>query len=433
MSEQTSPLNKQLQEALSLFSRSTRFPLLKTVQVGRLMPEGGEPLGDLAELTFEQLIERITLASDTTVSITQESEQALLHLLSALSEDSGESSPLAPEEDISVVVPDSFTSIDIPTLDEDLKKLSEVTSDDEPPTDVPIGSVPLELALRANLAKITTHDRYNQVRQRRIGDFWDPKWTPAPFEEAITIEQLAGLDLATLFKKRMVTDTRVQSILRALNRVLEFLGERSSSTEEGTDPRAPVAENQRERSREKPEAIQRRVITEIPAEIGASVEALAIWESINASCVDEAELRIGDPIATKFLACFSPSRCVEILLGGDLDRHERSLLSKIINDGLSAGALELSLALLKSPGAKVDLIAKAVFGSDLPVSSYKRAIATLIARGLLAKPVRIRGRVISGFWTLDQKLLERSAKSPRNTQLTSLDPFLHSLISRGKR
>jgi hypothetical protein len=81
MSEQTSPLNKQLQEALSLFSHSPRFPLLKTVQVGRLMPEGGEPLGDLAELTFEQLIERITLASDTTVSITQESEQALLHLL----------------------------------------------------------------------------------------------------------------------------------------------------------------------------------------------------------------------------------------------------------------------------------------------------------------------------------------------------------------
>ena len=400
MAQQTSTPNKQLQEALSLFSHSARFPLLKTVQVGRLMPEGGRLLGDLAELTFEQLVEKFVLATDTTVSINQESEEALLHLLVALSEDGAETSQLAPEEDISVVIPDSFNSIDIPTLDEDLKRLSEISSDDEPPTDVPIGSVPLELALRANLAKITVHDKYNLVRHRRVGDFWDPKWTPAPFEESITIEQLAGLDLATLFKKRMVTDTRVQSILRALNRVLEFMGENSSLAVLPRDQEVMVAESYRERPREMPEAAPVKKLAEAPPEIGASVEALAIWESINGTSIDEAELKIGDPIATKFLACFAPERIVEILLGKELLKNEQTVLSKIINDGISTGARELSLALLKAPRVKVDLIAKAVFGSDAPVSSYTRCIATLVARGLSAKPAIIRGRQASGFWTL---------------------------------
>jgi len=400
MSQQTSTLNKQLQEALSLFSHSARFPLLKTVQVGRLMPEGSQLLGDLAELTFEQLVERVEIATDTNVSINQESEQALLHLLSALSEDGGESSQLAPDEDISVVIPDSFTSIDIPTLDDDLKRLSEIPNEDEPPTDVPVGSVPLELALRANLTKITAHDKYNLVKQRRVGDFWDPKWTPAPFEESITIEQLAGLDLATLFKKRMVTDTRVQSILRALNRVLEFLGENSSSLVSPIDRHVKAAESYPEPPRERREQPQIMKFRGTPPEIGASVEALAIWESINGSFANEAELRIGDPIALKFLSCFSPERSVEILLGKDLLKNEQSVLSKIINDGISTGARELTLALLKGPGVKVDLIAKAIFGADAQVSSYTRCIATLVARGLLAKPVEKRGRQLSGFWAL---------------------------------
>jgi hypothetical protein len=400
MSQQTSTPNKQLQEALSLFSHSARFPLLKTVQVGRLMPEGSQLLGDLAELTFEQLVERVEIATDTNVSINQESEEALLHLLSALSEDGGESSQLAPDEDISVVIPDSFTSIDIPTLDEDLKRLSEIPNEDEPPTDVPIGSVPLELALRANLAKITAHDKYNLVRQRRVGDFWDPKWTPAPFEESITIEQLAGLDLATLFKKRMVTDTRVQSILRALNKVLDFLGENSRSVVSAVDQKVSAAESYHEPRRERSEAVHTRKCRDTPPDVGASVEALAIWEAINGSFADEAELRIGDPIATKFLACFSPERSVEILLGKELLKNEQSVLSKIINDGISPGARDLSLALLKGPGVKVDLIAKAIFGADTQVSSYSRCIATLVARGLFAKPVIIRGRQVSGFWEL---------------------------------
>jgi hypothetical protein len=397
------------------------------------MPEGGQLLGDLAELTFEELLEIIPLSTtDMTVSLNQESQEALLHLLSALCEDGAETAQLAPEEDISVVIPDSFNSIDIPTLDEDLKRLSEVSSDEEPPTDVPIGSVPLELALRANLAKITAHARYSKVQRRRVGDFWDPKWTPAPFEESITIEQLAGLDLATLFKKRMVTDMRVQSIVRALNRALESLGEDSSPIVAPREHEARVTESCSERPIEKSEVIQIKQCADIPSEIGASVEALAIWESINSIRIDKEELRIGDPIATKFLACFSSGRCVEILLGKDLVKNEQAIISKIINQGLSTGARELSLALLKSPGAKIDFIAKVVFGADSHMNSYKRSISTLVARGLCAKPVVIGGRPVSGFWTLDQKLLAQICKSPKKIQVTSLDPFLHSLITRGK-
>ena len=408
------------------------------------MPEGEEPLGDLGELTFEQLIEKVQAARNDNKFITEERKDALLHLLEALSEDIAESPQENPDEDIPLVIPDSFTNIDIPTLDEDLKRLSEIPVDDEPPTDVPIGSVPLELALRENLSKITAHSRYQEVKKRRVGDFWDSSWTPAPFEEAITIDQLAGLDLATLFKKRMVTDTRVQSILRALNRVIDFLVRQdqvdpsTSSSPSLKEASAPVTDPKDKIKDERPQNYKKISIS--IADLGASAESLAIWEALNS---DESHLLGGLDLASDLVSFFAPARCVSIILGAELSKAEQHLLKKMVNRAISSEVRELVLSLLRAPAVRVDSIAQALFGADLSISAHKRCIASLVARGLSAQEVSYKGRIFRGFWTTQPKLVAeiirtiKPDKKPRRSStqraapkelIKLLDPLLHTLI-----
>jgi hypothetical protein len=287
------------------------------------------------------------------------------------------------------------------------------------------------------------------VKKRRVGDFWDSSWTPAPFEEAITIDQLAGLDLATLFKKRMVTDTRVQSILRALNRVIDFLDDRNSGEKspgsEAKRVEGPSQEIQQRQKLETKQVEQRMASVDLrPADLDMSVESLAVWEALNNREVD---LGPETTLVADLIAFFSPSSCVSIILGDELSKSEQQLLTRIVNKSISNGARELLCSLLRSPAVRVDNLAQALFGAELIITAHKRCIATVVARGLMAQQAKHKGQTFRGFWTTRPKLLSviiKEATSPKSSSRSSkqgfaykemaasLDPFLHSLIFRRK-
>jgi hypothetical protein len=427
MTESTATRHKRFKEALEAFSRSPRFALFKGVQVGRLMPEGCQTSQEVSELSFEQLVEQAHTVGSPAMPLSAEQEDELYHLLIVLSEDN-ESAILAPDDDISVVIPDSFGSIDIPTLDEQLSH-SEEAEPSEPPSDVPVGSVPLELALRASLAKIVSHKGYPAVRKRTLAEFWDPSWTPAPFEEAMSIEQFAGLDLAVLFKKRMVTDTRIQSILRALSKVqshLDAAGEgHAALPQEPAPPRVSTT-------------------LSVPVESGHplphtgescspfSISRLAVMEAL-------AGAHEGPALMVAIRRHFSVAECAGIALGEVTSKRAFGELRRIVQSALTAPERELVEALLRAPAVRIEHIARALFGPNSTITARTLCLAAIAARGLGAVPVPSRRASEPEFWTLAPKQLEQllggdtSGKAKRSSSTQTLmgrqhlDPYLQQL------
>jgi len=395
---------EQLQQALEAFSRTPRFFLFKGVQVGRLMPEGCGPLGDLGDLTFAQLLDQVQSAGGLDLSITAEQEEGLFHLLQALGEDAGEPTQLAADDDISILVPDSFGTVDIPTLDEELKHQQTINEPEEP-DDVPIGSVPLELALRSTLSKIASHEKYNAVRKRTIGEFWDPTWTSAPFEEAMSLEQFSGLDLAVLFKKRMVTDTRIQSILRALRRVLEFLESDLPSTPAPRRQRPPTFADQEQKPSARVPAkspVADRTRTQETEPL--SVAALAVWEIL--------EQASGERILAHMMCeRLSPTECAAAVLGETLSSATQRVLKSAVTEAVAERSLELVSALLRAPAVRLDHIVYALYGADTSPIAPLQIEAAAVARALGAVPASIGGHLCEGFWTLHPAALKVLANS----------------------
>jgi hypothetical protein len=405
MPENASIRNKRFKEAIEAFSHSPRFSLFKGVQIARLMPEGCEDIQEIGEMTVEELLVQVREEGGLSESIAPEHAEALSHLLVVLGEDS-ESTPLAPDDDISVVIPDSFSSIDIPTLDEQLSR-DDTLGEAESPGDVPIGSVPLELALRATLAKIVAHKRYQDVRTRTLGEFWDPEWIGAPFEEAMTIEQFAGLDLAVLFKKRMVTDIRIQSILRALHRAQVHLEEQGQVKLDST-PESGVLKDTAAVQHEVPEMRKPTVEShmrppQVPLEVSLSPAALAVIEA----------LRSGgrrDSLAVTLLELFSMRECVAIVCGDEVSDRALLDLKHLVESRVAIQTCELVRALLRAPAVRISHIAHLVSGVGGDVSAYSLCIAAVVARGLGAVPIRDSMSAGEQFWTMDPILVSRLLK-----------------------
>jgi hypothetical protein len=426
---------KLFTEALEAFSHSPRFALFKGVQIGRLMPEGCDAIEGIGEITIEQLLEQVRALGGLPESVTPEHAQVLSHLLVALGEDS-DTTQLAPDEDISVVVPDSFSSMDIPTLDEQFTS-DTGNSESEPPNDVPIGSVPLELGLRAALAKIAAHERYSEVRKRTVGEFWDPDWVAAPFEEAMSLEQLAGLDLAVLFKKRMVTDTRIQSIVRALNRVQRFLDKVSQAKpHKSTEPAVVedlLAPDCKAAERTSPEL-------QVQHDTPLSPAARAIIEVLDSRGQSH-------PVLEGLRQRFSRHEWVQIVCGGTLSAHALRDLKRIVENRVPAYVRDLIMALLRAPAVSIEHVARVLMAPDEALSAYSLCLAAVVARALGATPISTSEHGDREFWTLEphmvKELVQKMARSVRRgshstavtieVSSTWVDPCLLDLYLQGSK
>jgi hypothetical protein len=417
MSEHAALRNKRFKEAIEAFSHSPRFSLFKGAQIARLMPEGCEDIQGIGDMTVEELLATVQEQGGLPESIAPEHAEALSHLLVVLGED-GESIQAVPDDNIQALTPDSFSSVDIPSLDQHLADEDNL-GEREPPGDVPIGSVPLELALRAALAKIVTHNRYPELRTRTLGEFWDPEWVGAPFEEAMTIEQFAGLDLAVLFKKRMVTDTRIQSILRALHRAQSYL-ERQNLEDHKQGRSEPLGESAmnavagHEVARTlKPSAVAQ--ISELqgqqfqarqlrPSQLMAlSPAALAVVEALRSGCERH-------PLAHAMLERFSLHQCVSIISGAKVSSVLLRELKQIVEHTVALQAQELILALLRAPAVRIAYIAQVLSGYDGELTARSLCIAAAVARGLGAVPIKRGESAGEEFWSMDPELVSKLLK-----------------------
>lgn len=421
--------------ALEAFSASPRFALFQSVEIARLLPEGSSSIKALDSITFEELLKEMRQDGRLT-GLSEGDEDTLVEIVRFLSEDSGQCESSSMEVLSPHHLQDSLCGIAIPTLDDASARgeTSRGSPYEKPPVQEQdkaiIGSVSLELALREGLKRIADHSLYDSVKSRLLGEFWDPAWTPAPFEEAMSIAQFIALDPGVLFKKRMVTDTRIQSIVEALKRVNAFLEAEDSP---GKDKPFLQLNPARGRLDSSLSEDGHKDIQGSSLSMFDSLESHAIWELM---CHHRPE----SPFIRVVRDQFSPEQCVGLVLGLGLTTTLLKRLEGLVKSEFAGAKLDVIVALLRGPGVSINQIAHVLHENEIYSNAYSRSIATLVTRALGAVPVMYKKRVCCGFWTLQPKLVTAileakftargacAGKMQTSLSKVRLDPFLHRWI-----
>ena len=277
---------------------------------------------------------------------------------------------------------------------------------------------------------------------QKLGNFWDPTWPRAPFEEAFTLSQLVSIDLSTLQKKRSVGPSRMVLLTQAVERVLSSL---SGMGEEAIQQEKPVAKPSR------PEPIPQRAVSltvEEPrlhpwmSELGkltifeaALLEYVLQQPARLVECDDSKAALVGS-IAT----VFSGSEIVHL---AQLKEPPKPLAKKLkawLATHKNQSEVAILQEALQGPGLHVDRILALLNISDWP-PSFGRLVAVMLLRAVGAQPIKFNSQECCEVFSLNPSLaqllvsgLKGSTKSPAalsnllKVACPAMDPFLHSWL-----
>lgn len=394
-----------LRHALRGFSGSARYAFLKSLHVGPLLGEDSETLGELSRLTFEELVALSLEAPRELEHLTASQERVLTTLLIALSE--GDTQPVSEEA-------------------HGLKATGEEQESSAPYT--PINSVQCELDLRERLAKLRIHPNFSQVKDIQLKHFWDPSAPSSPFEESFTINQLMGMDLTVLSKKRSMTGTRMLSMTQALDNALLALEGRFQRAEERPvrRERAPVSSTN--------EIHPWRADAELLRPVDAALVE-AFISGVSAFSEDSS------PLQRAFLSLPKAVTAQEFALiasGAQLSSACLKRLAKWWAGVSHVSEAQAVQAALASPGVHISRLRDMIAGGvALPV--FYALCAVVCARAAGAQEVCIASHACEGVWTTNPHLAPLILKEARITRRVApaaavravcpnLDPFLHSWL-----
>ena len=212
-----------LQAVIERLSRSARYQLLQHLPLTGLGKEAVFHHAALLHLRLSDLVEQ-GLSSVTPLSRSERREltEALTRLL--------------PDEEPAQVIPLS---------NRQRRGGTEVLS-----------SVDAERRLVECFARLRASPRFHLLQHGRVGDFWDPAWARAPFEESLTLRQLCDLRVSVLLEKRSFGTEKILNVIRAIDRALESEPPAdSNSAPRATSPgQAPIEEKPHWCGLEQPEA-----------------------------------------------------------------------------------------------------------------------------------------------------------------------------------
>ena len=381
-------LSDNLLELAERVQKSERYLFFKHVNVGRLLSQDFSELEHLAELTLASLIELITMEGCSALELGSQQAKSLCELLRAI-------------------------------IDEDKSGALLETSEPVPSLETaPASSVQSEIDLRQILDQLSKHDCFSDLRHRTLGEFWKPHWVPAPFEEMLTIQQLVSMDISSLFKKKMVSESRIECMVKALEAALVTL--ESASPPPQLTSRAPA------------------VVT------SSSVSSKELFDStFFESLGDRAVLELvfkhakegDDEGFSDFLAHLREACTIEELL---LFLGDEPLLPKLTKKTSSLVAScfgkEVVLQvrhLLQGPGVALEVLAGALSRGNARFDTIIGFLSLVVARSLCAQAVEYKGRINTNFWSTNASLLSMVIAEIEKKKVAALeaaallDPKLH--------
>jgi hypothetical protein len=183
----------ELEEAIARLADSPRFDFLKNLIVAEFTAARKSP--PLTGVTFGDLSDRLrdskSLGEDIAM-LTPEDHEQLLKTLSDLG--AGPAAPLQP----------------IPPPQETQRPSSQ----DGPR----LSSVEAEQRLTAAITALRNAPDFHRIKLFRLGDFWDEGWPRAPFEEALTLQQITEMKVAVMLEKRSFNGVKILNVVHALER-----------------------------------------------------------------------------------------------------------------------------------------------------------------------------------------------------------------------
>lgn len=100
-----------------------------------------------------------------------------------------------------------------------------------PHTDGPVlSSIQAERLLTDAVAALRVSPRFAEIRFARLGEFWRDDWARAPFEEALTFQQLADLKITALLEKRSFGHAKVLAVIGAIEHAIGRSSEPAPAT-----------------------------------------------------------------------------------------------------------------------------------------------------------------------------------------------------------
>ncbi len=381
-------LSDNLLELAERVQKSERYLFFKHVNVGRLLSQDFSELEHLAELTLASLIELITMEGCSALELGSQQAKSLCELLRAI-------------------------------IDEDKTGALLETSEPAPSLETaPASSVQSEIDLRQILDQLSKHDCFSDLRHRTLGEFWKPHWVPAPFEEMLTIQQLVSMDISSLFKKKMVSESRIECMVKALEAALVTL--ESASPPPQLTSRAPAVVN------------------------SSSVSSKELFDTTSfESLGDRAVLELvfkhakaGDFEGfSDFLAHLREACTIEELL---LFLGDEPLLPKLTKktDSLASSCFGSEVVLqvrylLQGPGVALEVLAGALSRGNARFDTIIGFLSLVVARSLGAQPVEYNGRTNTNFWSTNVSLLSMVIAEIEKNKVAALeaaallDPKLH--------
>lgn len=401
-----------LREALVEFVASPRFNFLKSLKVGPILGEDSATLGEVSDMTFEQLTHSLEDHTSELHRLTTAQERLLVAVLRALSEGDGARG------------------------DETVDEASSSTT---------FNSVQCELELRERISRLKANPNLSSIIDLQVGQFWASGEMRAPFEESFTVKQLLGLDLAVLAKKRSMTSGRMLALARALeNAEMHLSGGHGDMSGVAEHPLSSVLTEIAQRSLAIPPPTGFEAHPTTHRWTGTYQEK-TLPEKALIEVVIQSERGVGgvpeiiqDAVA-QFCEAFTAQELLDVVGGRAISQRTVRALQRWANESSLKSSFLALKGSVQGPGVHISRLAGLIISGGNSTGVIDCLVATLLVRALGALEVTLHGRVCREVWTTNPalvSLIAREASSKRKVGVSKalratcpdLDPILHSWL-----
>ncbi len=217
---------RNFRNTLMSLVESPQFPLLRNLPISHLLGNKAAQFSSLSKASLDDLVQMLDAEISPLISLKPGELKTLAALLLPLTtSNSKAASATSPFKKVTHLHP------------------SAKHRDDT----LYIGASEAERRLLAASERVRDSSAFSLLCSKKLGEFWNPDWPRAPFEECMTFRQFAKLNMDQLLKKRSFGIEKILAVLKAVEQGLSVcekgktppIIETTKSTDAAAETQAP--------------------------------------------------------------------------------------------------------------------------------------------------------------------------------------------------